>query len=470
MKNARNRLVAVVELNVLQGELKGRAMSFERPGCVLFGRAADATLRVDNDPFVSRHHFLLEISPPFVLLSDLGSTNGVYVNDRLYGGRDAAVRGLLRPASSSKATFLSDGDQIVVGQNRISVSISEGIVPGTTARRRTTTRRVLPFAGTPTASMGELPTSALAGQYQVGRELGRGWMGVAYQAIDIRSGDMVSLKTLVPNVVFTDEAADVFLKHAKALGELVHPSLCRQFDVWRDGNVFISAREYVEGKDLAQLLTLRGGRLGPDEAVPIMIEVLDGLVYAMAKSNDIYHRNLKPHNILVSEHGAGSRVRVADFGLYHGLEAAGLSQIMLSDLYHDAAPYWPRERITWFGRSLPASEVFSVAAVFYELLTGCLPRDGMAELRNEVRNAGRPAGLADFLGVFAGHAPVPVRSRNPGTPERVAAVLDRALAEPIVQAGDDPGKILAEARYPDLTAFRTALLEACDAAGWMHGG
>lgn len=460
-------MTATVELNVLQGELKGRSVTFEQPGCVLFGRAADAVLRVGNDPFVSRHHFLLEISPPFVLLSDLGSTNGVYVNDKLYGGRDAG-RGLLRPAS--KATFLSDGDQIVVGQNRISVSISEGIVPGTTARRRTTTRRALPFTGTLTASMGELAASALAGQYQVGPELGRGWMGVVYQAVDVRSGDMVSLKTLVPNVVFTDEAADTFLKHAKTLGELVHPALSRQYDVWRDGNVFISAREYVEGRDLAQLLTLRGGRLGPDEAMPIMTEVLDGLVYAVAKSGNIYHRNIKPRNILIPGHGLGGRVRVADFGLFHGLEEAGLSQIMLSDLYHDAAPYWPRERITWYGTSLPASEVFSVAAVFYELLTGCLPRDGLAELRNEFRKAGRPAGLADFLGVFAGHPPIPLRTRNPDIPANVAAVIDRALAEPAVQAGDDPAKILAEARYPDLAAFRTALLEACEAAGWTRGG
>ncbi len=460
-------MTATVELNVLQGELKGRAVTFEQPGCVLFGRAGDAALRVENDPFVSRHHFLLEISPPFVLLSDLGSTNGVYVNDRLYGGRDAG-RGLLRPAS--KATFLSDGDQIVVGQNRISVSIDEGAVPGTTARRRTTTRRALPFAGTPTASMGELPASMLAGQYQVGPELGCGWMGVVYRAVDVRSGDMVSLKTLVPNVVFTDEAADVFLKHAKALGELVHPSLCRQFDVWRDGNVFVSAREYVEGRDLAQLLALRGGRIDPDEAVPIMVEVLDGLVYAVAKSGNIYHRNIKPRNILLSGRGLGSRARVADFGLFHGLEAAGLSQIMLSDLYHDAAPYWPRERITWFGRSLPASEVFSVAAVFYEMLTGCLPRDGVTELRNEIRKAGRPAGLADFLSVFAGHPPVPVRTRNPDIPAQIAKVIDRALAEPAVQTGDDPGRILAEARYPDLTTFRTALLEACAAAGWTRGG
>jgi len=460
--------VAVVELKVLQGELKGRAVTFERPGCVLFGRATDAALRVENDPFVSRHHFLLEISPPFVLLSDLGSTNGVYVNDRLYGGRDTTGRGLARPAS--KATFLSDGDQIVVGQNRISVSIDEGAVPGTTARRRTTTRRALPFAGTPTASMGELAASALAGQYQVGPELGRGWMGVVYQAVDVRSGEMVSLKTLVPNVVFTDEAADAFLARAKALGELVHPSLCRQYGVWRDGNVFVSAREYVDGRNLAQLLNMRGGRLGPDEAVPIMGETLDGLVYAIAKSGDIYHRNIKPSNILVSGRGPDSRARVADFGLFHGLEATGLSQIMLSDLYHDAAPYWPRERITWFGRTLPASEVFSVAAVFYELLTGCLPRDGVAELRNEVRKAGRPAGLADFLRVFAGHPPVPVRTRNPDVPAQIAAVIDRALAEPAVEAGADPGKILAEARYPDLTAFRTALLDACDAAGWTPRG
>jgi len=457
--------VAVIELKVLQGELEGRVLTFDKPGCVLFGRIADATLRVENDPFVSRHHFLLEISPPFILLSDLGSKNGVYVNNTPYGGG-----GPIRHAGASpKAAFLSDGDQIVIGRNRISVSISEGGGAGSVTRRRTTTRRALPFAGTATASMGELQPATLAGPYQVGQEIGRGWMGVVYQAVDTRTGGLVLLKTLVPNVVFTDEAAEAFLKRARTLGDLVHPSICRQYDIWREGNVFISAREYVDGTDLAQFIALRGGRLTPDVACPVMQEILDGLIYAGAITGDIYHRNLKPGNILVSGKGAGIHARVADFGLFSCLEESGLSQNMLSNIYYGAAAYWPRERITWFGRTLAASEVYSAAAVFYEMLTGCLPREGVTELRDEVRKAGRPAGLADFLGVFAGHAPLPIRSRNGDIPEEIAAVIDRGLSEPIVPAEEDPAQILSSVRYPDMTAFRTALLDACAASGRVHG-
>lgn len=475
--------MTVVELKILQGELKDRVLTFTRPGCILFGRAADATLCVTNDPFVSRHHFLLEVSPPFVLLSDLGSKNGVFVNEMFYGGRDPRLGSNHQGPVPPKSVFLGDGDQIVIGQNRLTVAIFGGAPESPSSRKRTTGKRPLFFSGVQTAAMGDIPTETVFGNFEVGHEIGRGWLGTVYQAVDTRSGRLVSLKTLVPNIVFAVEAAETFLRNARGLQNFDHPSICRQYDLWREGNVFVCAQEYVDGMDLEKLLALRGGKLGLNEAVPIMHDVLDALVYAHSISlpglsptgtecgsaKGVLHRNLKPRNILVSGQGYGLRARVADFGLYHALESAGLTQMILSEHYFDAAPYWPRERITFFERSLAASEVFSAAAIFYEMLTGHLPREGVADLRNETRKAGRPAGLADFLGVFASHPPVPVRSRIPEIPAPLAEVIDRALAEPVIRRDQQkPEEILAAARYPDMATFREALAKACSEYGWTR--
>ncbi|NLI78936.1 MAG: FHA domain-containing protein [Candidatus Riflebacteria bacterium] len=479
-----------VELQILQGELEGRTLTLSRPEGILFGRAADAILRVTDDPFVSRHHFLLEVSPPYLLLSDLGSKNGVFVNGTLYGGREQGGAGVAKgpPAGWSgsgsgsgrsvppRSVFLADGDEIVVGRNRLVVRFPETSGAPQPPRRKGSGRRSHPFSGIPTAAMGEVSPGTEIGPYQVNRGLGRGWMGVVHEAVDTRSGAVVALKTMVPNTVFTDAMGEAFLEQARLLLGGDHPARCRLIEVWRDGNLFVCVQDLVEGLDLARFAALRGGRVAPEEAAPLMLDVLDGLGAAplRADGKPVLHRNLKPANILVSGQGRSLRGRVADFGLFPALENAGLSQMILSAVYDSAAVYWPRERITWFGQAWPATEVFTAAAVFYEMLTGFLPRAGLSEMRAACKKTGRVPGLADFLGVIAENRPVPIRERNPDLPERVAEVLDKALAEPVIRrGGDEPEAVLAAARFPDLGSFRAALLEALTAHGlkpWAREG
>ncbi|RCK81449.1 MAG: Serine/threonine protein kinase [Candidatus Ozemobacter sibiricus] len=472
-----------VELRVLDGERRGQVLSFASPAVVLFGRVPDATLCIVEDPFVSRHHFLLEISPPFCRLTDLGSRNGVFVNDTLYGGRASGARKNAWPLPPS-SVFLGDGDQIVVGKNRLQVFIAAASTPGFQPLRRIreALRRGPSGLAVATPRMGELGAGAQVGRYQVEEVIGYGWMGATYRATDGVTGGRVVLKTLVPNIVFDEGAAARFLALAQPLTGLVHPRIVRQLDVWRSGNIFLAAQEYHEGVNLKEFLAQRGGRLALEEALPLMNDILDALVWAEAEGclkaqgtavgesasrERLWHRNLKPQNILVSGEGGARRALIVDLGLFSGLERAGLIQMILAGLYAEAAPYWPRERVTFYGQTIGPSEVFSVAALLYECLTGARPREGFAAWPAEARQAGRPIGLAEVMRVMAEHPPVPIRERRPDLPPVVAEVFDRALAEPMVMRGqEDPAEVLARARFPDLAALRRAWQSACAAAGW----
>ncbi|MFZ2956707.1 MAG: FHA domain-containing serine/threonine-protein kinase [Candidatus Ozemobacteraceae bacterium] len=438
--------MASIQLKVLHGELKGRVLEFSQPECVLLGRVDDALICLPDDPFISRHHLLMEICPPSILLSDLGSKNGFFVNDQHYGGVEANTDECPE-TSPSRSILLSDEDLILVGTNRFHIKVSSA---------NTLSRSPQMKAG---SDMGVRPSETMIDRYLIIQEIGRSWMGAVYKAIDTRSGEEVALKMMLPNVDFSEESADAFQKELGRLQALDHPCIGRLKDFRRLGNCFYCVQEFIDGMDLSKLLKLRGGKLELEEAVPIMLDLLEGLSYAYTNGGFV-HRNLKPRNILTWGNGRRMRARAADFGLFRALEIAGLHRTIHSRLNFDSPCYWPRERITFFNRADAASEVFSAAAIFYQMLTGCLVRHGLFELQSKSYWQDSPPGLADYLTLMATNQPVPVKQREPGIPVDLAKTLDRALSEPIIRRGvEDPGSTLSRERFPDPASFRAALLE-----------
>lgn len=176
--------MASIQLKVLQGELNGRVIEFSQSDCVLLGRVSDALICLPDDPFVSRHHLLMEICQPSVLLSDLGSRNGFFVNDK--------------HTPPSHSTFVSDDDVIVVGTNRFHVRVSPVDTLSQSPRIQAGNDKdhVHSFSGTPPALTGVLPLGSMIGHYQIIQEIGRSWMGAMYQATD-------SPETHTPSMVFS---------------------------------------------------------------------------------------------------------------------------------------------------------------------------------------------------------------------------------------------------------------------------
>ncbi len=207
--------------------------------------------------------------------------------------------------------------------------------------------------------------------YRIVSELGRGGMGVVYRAMDERLSREVALKVLAPSPREDSNLRARLMTEARATAALTHPAICVVFESDEiDGITFI-AMEFVRGEPLAARV-LRGG-LPVGVALDLATEVAEGLGEAHARG--IVHRDLKPSNVMVTDSG---RAKIIDFGL-----AKGMSTRALPDSGADTpargltdpgtilgtAAYMSPEQVR--GESAtPQSDVFSLGAVLYEMLSG----------------------------------------------------------------------------------------------------
>src|ERR1044071_480947 len=157
---------------------------------------------------------------------------------------------------------------------------------------------------------GRLPPGALlGGRYRIIGLLGRGGMGEVYRATDLALGQAVALKFLPEEASRTPRLLERFHGEGRVAGLVSHPNVCRVFDIGEvEGTPFISM-EYVDGEDLASLLT-RIGRLPADKAIETARKICAGL--AAAHDRGVIHRDLKPQNIMINKRG---EVVIMDFGL-----------------------------------------------------------------------------------------------------------------------------------------------------------
>jgi serine/threonine protein kinase len=190
--------------------------------------------------------------------------------------------------------------------------------------------------------------------------------------------------------------------------------------------------EFASGGSMDRWMKRQGGKVPLAEAAPIMLQCLDGLAHA--HRHGFIHRDLKPQNILLHQRQGQWTAKITDFGLAKSFAVAGLSGMTATGGAAGTYKYMPREQLTDFKYIGPASDVWSIAATFYHLLTGCLPLDF-------------PPGK-DPVAVLLGSEPALIRSREPGLPAAVAAVLDLALT---VDRGE---------RYPTAVEMKVALEKA----------
>jgi serine/threonine-protein kinase len=241
----------------------------------------------------------------------------------------------------------------------------------------------------------------------VERIVGRGAMGVIYQAIDPVINRKVAIKLIRADILDGADREDFvarFRREAQAAGRCVHPNIVAIYDFsMHDGNPFL-VMEFVEGASLGQVLKQRG-KLPPEEAVAVALQVLAALGSAHAVG--VVHRDVKPANILLLP---DSRVKMTDFGIAR-FENSDLTQhgTMIGTL-----AYMSPEQC--MGKEVDArSDLFSAASVLYEMLSGSRAFTGgsSAELTYRLINESPPDidGLADGL----------------------PAVLRRALAKPPAQ-------------------------------------
>jgi serine/threonine-protein kinase len=255
-------------------------------------------------------------------------------------------------------------------------------------------------------------SSALAGRYDVEREIGRGGMATVFLARDVRHGRPVAIKVLDPELGAV-LGVERFLAEIQVTANLQHPNLLPLFDSGQTtdtgsgkGGLLYYVMPYVEGESLRARLE-RERQLPVDEAVRIAIAVASALDYAHERG--VIHRDLKPENILLQ---AGEPV-VADFGIALAVSKAGGARVTQTGLSLGTPQYMSPEQATGDRVVDRRADIYSLAAVTYEMLTGEPPHTGST--------------MQAVIARLLTEQPRPVRSIRATVPEHVEAAIDRAL-------------------------------------------
>jgi eukaryotic-like serine/threonine-protein kinase len=269
------------------------------------------------------------------------------------------------------------------------------------------------------------PGDLIADRYELEELVGTGGMSSVFRARDNQLERQVAIKILHEHYADDPEYLERFRREARAVAKLSHPNIVTVIDRGDDGGRQYIVFEHVEGENLKELV-LRSGRLPVQRALELALAVADGL--AFAHDHGLVHRDVKPQNVLLSSEG---EVKVTDFGIARSLHMDhGVTQ---TGTVLGTGEYLAPEQAS--GRQVsPATDVYSLGVVLWELLAGDVPFVGENFVAVALRHVNEPAPS--------------LRERRPDVSPRLEAAVDRALAK-------DPAR-----RFPSMAAFAQEL-RAC---------
>ncbi|MCS7177662.1 MAG: Stk1 family PASTA domain-containing Ser/Thr kinase [Anaerolineae bacterium] len=245
----------------------------------------------------------------------------------------------------------------------------------------------------------------LNNRYRVLELLGSGGMAVVYKGADTVLHRPVAIKILREAYASDPAFLARFQREARAAARLDHPNVVTVYDVGQDGNVHYIVMEYVEGEDLKSLIR-RTGRLSVEQAVNIAIQIAAGVGHAHKMG--IIHCDIKPQNILITREGG---VKVTDFGIARALSESGLTD---PEVVWGSPTYFSPEQAAG-ERPVPASDVYSIGVVLYEMLAGVPPFQ-----------AEKPTALALM---HLREEPQPLSIHNPQVPPQLEWIIRKLLAK-----------------------------------------
>jgi tRNA A-37 threonylcarbamoyl transferase component Bud32 len=217
--------------------------------------------------------------------------------------------------------------------------------------------------------------SALFPQLEIFDVVGRGGMGIVYKARQIKLDRLVALKLIRPESADNPHFAERFLREARAMARLQHPSIVTIFDFGEVDGLFYLIMEFVDGGDLRQ--SLAKGRLKEEAALITALQVCDALRYAHEQG--VIHRDIKPENILRTSAG---QVKIADFGLAKLLQPSGVAPLTMTRQVMGTPHYMAPEQLERPREADHRADIYSLGVVIYEIFTGELPL-GRYELPSE---------------------------------------------------------------------------------------
>lgn len=429
-----------IDLRVLAGPYKGRVFSFTQPDTFLVGRTGDAHLYLPEDKFFSRHHCLLEITPPHCFLRDLGSTNGTFVNGQ-----------------KVTEAFLQNGDQIQGGHTVLQVEVSTGQFDRPTSNDEHPVKPTIVTVACLNCGRGEQAQATTSDEhltflcedcrselrnspqpvpgYDMVRVLGRGGMGCVMLGRNQKTGNPVAIKTLLPEFAVSDKAMRRFMREMDVAAALKHPNIVEFIDRGVHNGVVYLVTEFVDGADAAKLADAHGGWLPQQQTLAIILQVLEALSYAHAQG--YIHRDIKDQNILVKGTGSNLCAKLTDFGLAKSFTQSGMSGVTVAGEMAGTLAYMPPEQLKNFRDVKPQSDIYAVGMTAYSLFSGQLA------LAIE-----RSSSMPETIKAIFEQPTIPLRQQAPQLPAAVCEIIDRALVK-------DPAE-----RWQSARAMRAALLHA----------
>jgi eukaryotic-like serine/threonine-protein kinase len=201
-------------------------------------------------------------------------------------------------------------------------------------------------------------------RYQLLEPLGKGGMAVVYRARDLMLERLVAVKVLREDYTGAPDFQERFRQEARAAANLSHPNIVTMHDFGLDDGLLFLVMEFVPGTDLKTLIK-QHGRFSPEEAVPLLVQACAGIGYAHRAG--LVHCDVKPQNMLVTP---DMRLKVADFGIARVLSTIHPEE--QSDVVWGSPQYFAPEQASGAAPS-PASDVYSLGIILYEMLTSSLP-------------------------------------------------------------------------------------------------
>ncbi|MDQ7825399.1 MAG: protein kinase [Candidatus Eremiobacteraeota bacterium] len=475
-----------VVLAIEEGPGGTERFEFDGHDTFIVGRSRKNThSQLRGDPYISRHHFILELSPPRCFLKDLGSTNGTKVNGRLI------EKGELRE--------LSPGDTINVGRTMLRLTL-EGDAPGGMSlqgeraaeahlpeapdddrEESATLLQAEPAAFTgaeapapsalhcsrcgreiePPVKPENLPDSIFLcehcippgepaksgrseGDYELYSLLGRGGMGEVFKARNSRTGMLVAFKRLTSFSSINDETLRRFTREMHVMRELVHPNIVRFIGHGQGKEGHYLVMEYASRGNISDLIEKE--LLGPlpyPRACRLICQALEGLQFAHCKG--FIHRDIKPQNLLLHGSGSDTAAKISDFGLAKNFQEAGGSMMTKEGEVAGTILFMAPEQLTNYRFVKPPADVYSMGMSLYYLLSGKYPFAFPSPL-DLIRNTPPEGPRTDPILLVLSEEPAPIEKHCPALPPALAAVVNKSICKDEMK------------RFASAEELRTALL------------
>lgn len=261
--------------------------------------------------------------------------------------------------------------------------------------------------------------------YKIIEKLGEGGMGVVYKAEDTKLKRIIALKFLTFQLTSDQRAHERFVREAQAAAALNHPNIITIYEIGEHGDHVYIAMEYIEGNTLCQIID--SGPLPFDQATEFAIAIGDAL--SLAHRKGIIHRDIKPGNIMITSEGlsqVSGQIKLLDFGL---AKFKDKSELTITGTQLGTLAYMSPEQVR--GQRVDhRTDIFSLGAVFYEMLTGSPPFVGEYE--------------AAVLYSLVNEDPPPLSQQRVGVPQDLERIVSKALDKDFKQRYQNMGELLSD--------------------------